>query len=207
MPQAKTAPLTDSKHCVPPAPVDSTSGDRRVWLGVCLTLADQFGLDPRLVRGLFFALGLVTGPLSLIVYLALFGQQFAGNRRRTFPAIDVYRVALRGGGAFIGALGLYFFTSLVLTVIRLGYERYMDDTLVLGEWGWLLERHTGLLLLVILTAVPLGILSGMPLNNGWDYTTKKCMQAVLALYAVVLSVGIASVITGVILFAVDSVIG
>ena len=206
MPQAKTAPLTDTKPNLTPAPVAYRDDDRRVWLGVCLTLADQFGLDVRLVRGLFVVFGLVTGPLSLIVYLAMFGQRFAADRR-ALPPIDGYRVILRGGGALIGALGLYFFTSLVITLIRLGYERYMGDALLLGEWGWLLERHTGILFLVILTAVPLGILSGMPLNNGWDYTTKKCMQAVLALYAVLLSIGIASVITGLILLSIDAVIG
>jgi hypothetical protein len=45
------------------------------------------------------------------------------------------------------------------------------------------------------------------MRRAWDYTWKRVMQAGLAVYAVILSFGIASILVGIVLLVVEEVAG
>ncbi len=51
--------------------------------------------------------------------------------------------------------------------------------------------------------LPLAVLSALPLANAWDYTLKRLVQALLALYGLILCFGIASFLVGIILDVVS----
>ncbi len=171
----------------------------RVWLGVCGGLAEYLDAAPWLVRGFAFVLGLTTGPLALIAYLALYvWLRLAGGEEE--PRIAKARVLGRGFGAVALAFALHYGSQYAVRGIYYIEEQYLHRPIPeLGDWAWLHVRAGELFFWSLALCTPLAVLSGLPLANAWDYSLKRIVQALLALYGVVLSFGIASILTGLIL--------
>jgi len=179
-----------------------------VWLGVCRNMAERAGLETWMVRLLFVLLGLVTGPLALLIYAGFYAEMYLSTEPLARPRIDWLRIAGRGAGFFVVALGLdwgvqYFLRFVDYAVV----EVLKREVPPLGEWGWLEVQADSLFFWAVIISVPLGAFSGLPLANGWDYSLKRIAQAALALYAIALSFGVASVIVGLILAFVEEFSG
>lgn len=175
-------------------------GSERVWLGVCHSVGERFGVGTLAVRAMFLIFGVLTGPLALLAYLLAYGEGvYVSNTIRPEP-VSWPRVALRMGGVFVGLIALRIGAGYALDAIRYGLERFANRPMPpLGSWGWLQYEAGGLFTLALLCALPLALLSALPVPPGWDHTLKRCAQAVVALYGIVLSFGIAGVIVGVVL--------
>ena len=87
------------------------------------------------------------------------------------------------------------------------YLRFMEEELILDQWGWLENRQQFFLYTVIIFGAPMAILCSLPMRRAWDYTWKRVMQAGLAVYAAILSFGIASILVGVVLLVIEEVVG
>lgn len=177
----------------------------KIWLGVCHSVATRFGVDPFLVRAFFCVFG-VTGPLALLTYLLGYveGRVFS----RTIPAepINWGKLTLRVLGIFGGMIALRWVTGYAITglnygVLELAKRSALADRSMpnLGEWGWLQYDSGDLFALTFFCAIPLALLSALPVPPGWDYTLKRCAQAIVALYGIMLSYGLASMIVGIVL--------
>ena len=179
-------------------------GDRQ-WLGVCAGVADYVGVAPGTVRLVAVVLG-ITGPIALLAYLALYFEMYLSSESPKVPRIDKARFARRVLGALAAAVALDVGTRIFRAItgevyVRLAGEQAMP---ALGKWGWLEREDSLLIFCVVFLLVPIAALSGLPLANRWDHTGKRLVQAGLALYVVVLSLGIASFLVGLILGAVES---
>ncbi|MBI1319230.1 MAG: hypothetical protein GC168_09835 [Candidatus Hydrogenedens sp.] len=173
-------------------------GPRPVWLGVCAFWADQLGIPVAGLRALCFVAGLITGPLAVSIYIAAYGVRWWGFPKDARPIIDWVRMGWNVATAIIIAILLARAGSLFLWAVDWGYERVFDEAVpALGQWGWIKGEAPGYYSMAVFCAVPLAVLSGLPLANGWDYSVKRLYLAILTLYGVMLSYGAASYLVGI----------
>lgn len=173
-------------------------GDPR-WLGVCLHFAERSGIPPWALRAAAVAAGVVAAPAALTAYAVLyFILRLGGAFAEEQPRIRWFRLAagVLAGGVVCAALHVAAGYALfgVEWALREGLKQEMPP---LGGWGWFVEERTLLFAGTLACAVPAFVLGGLPMVNGWDATLRRCGQALLALYAVTVSFGLASVVAGV----------
>jgi len=175
------------------------STDNCRWLGVCGGVAEYFGLNPSFVRAIFLLLG-ITGPIALIAYLALYIEMYLASENEGIPHVDPWRVLGQTAAIIIATVALELGMRGLLRLVRYGYERFpsLGPYPGLERWDWLPVNMPFLLFCALSLSVPLAILGGLPLAGEWDKTLKRCAQAILAVYAAILSIGFALYITGII---------
>jgi phage shock protein PspC (stress-responsive transcriptional regulator) len=182
----------------------STSGfhldvDHAVWLGVCGGVADALGMERRAIRALTILLG-VSGPFILMVYLGCYFYLYYTAAPGSVPKIDYPRVIKYFFLAVAGILVLHYLAYYTLYAVEYGHERILNrDLPQVGDWGWIMQDLDSMYFTALFCAVPLAILSALPLANGWSYSLKRVTQAAVALYGVALAFGIASYLVGMIL--------
>jgi phage shock protein PspC (stress-responsive transcriptional regulator) len=183
------------------------ASDQRCWLGVCAVLGDRFGVRLAYIRTLCVLLGILAGPVALLVYTALYFQIYFTARDDGAPRIDSLSL-IRNLFSFVAITAVLYVTGRAAFLLADSlYLRFMEEELVLDQWGWLANRQQFLLQIVILFGVPMAILCSLPMRREWDYTWKRVMQAGLAVYAAILSFGIASILVGVVLLVIEGVVG
>lgn len=171
----------------------------RVWLGVCNRWAKRLQIPAWLVRMGMILLG-VTGPLAVLVYLAGYAEKVYHAPKGSEPPIDWTQVLARVVPVLFMAILLHVAGGYAIRGIEYLYQLAMHRPLPhLGDWGWIRIDRQDYFFYAVVSSVPLAVLSGMPLAGGWDYTLKRLAQAILAVYAMALSFGIASILAGLLL--------
>lgn len=179
-----------------------------VWLGVFLYLSRSYGLPVWALRALAFLLGVATGPAALMLYMLVFILLRISGKVKAPAVFHPSRVILNP--LFTGGLlTLFHFAGIYgIMGIRLLHEKYLGRVVPeLHEWAWLEVEATRLFLGALLFLLPLALFSAMPLANKWDYSLKRFTQAGVVLYAIMVSFGLASFITGIILNFVNEFAG
>ena len=179
-----------------------SSPDRR-WLGVCLELSERTGVELLMVRIGFLLFGLATGPVAVMLYIALFAYAYITSNDPEAPSIDIARLLSMIAGTIAGAAALYASGRGFLWAAHEFFPRFMGKPLELGEWAWLELWQGSLIRWSIMLLLPLAILAGLPMINAWDRTWQRVVQAGLALYLVAISFGIASAIVGITLQVIE----
>lgn len=184
---------------------DRAKGTEPIWLGVCAYNAERLGVEPWMVRLALGVFGLFTGPLALFAYVAAYGEYYANLDAKDRPPIDWGRLALRAAAPVVVLILLRWGSGQALELLAWGHERIFKETLpALGDWDWFRFREGAIFALAFFLVLPLSVLSGLPLANAWGHSLKRLAQAIIALYAVALCFGIASVLAGVILDRVQA---
>jgi phage shock protein PspC (stress-responsive transcriptional regulator) len=180
---------------------------RRVWLGVCGGLALRLGLEPWVIRALAVLAG-ITGPLAILAYLGVYLFLYNTSGPYAGPPIAKGRAAARTTGTFIAALLVHLAAVYGLRLIYFAHEQLLHRAVPpLGTWAWLETDEGELFFWAVVICTPLAALSAMPLPNAWDVSLKRFAQALLALYGVTVSFGLASAIAGIILNSVQEFTG
>lgn len=178
--------------------LDST--EHRRWLGVCWNLARRLGVEVRYVRMGALALGALTGPFALIAYLGAYFEMYFSSERRMQPSMDPVRLIKALLQSSVAALAMFVGSHFVMLGIHAAYEKLFGEEVPgMGGLDWLETNGLGLFLLILIATAPLSALSALPMADGWDDTASKVYKAVLALYAVAISLGIAAFLVGVML--------
>jgi hypothetical protein len=93
----------------------------------------------------------------------------------------------------------------LLELIAYGHDRIFNEAMpALGEWDWFRFEEGSYFFFALVTVIPLSVLSGLPLANAWGHSLKRLAQAIIALYAMAICFGVASVIAGLILDRVQA---
>ncbi len=188
-----------------PAPPSTPQHPKAIWLGVCVHNGERLGIETWMLRAGLVVLGLFTGPLALLAYIAGFIEYYLGLAERDRPVIDWPRIALRGVVALVTLIALRWGANQALVLIGYGHEQIFKEPMpALGDWDWFRFREGVYFFLALFTVLPLAVLSGLPLANAWGHSLKRLAQALGALYAVALCFGVASVIAGLILDRVQA---
>ncbi|MDZ4858751.1 MAG: PspC domain-containing protein [Candidatus Hydrogenedentes bacterium] len=185
-----------------PEPATFLAWNNRLWLGVCAGIARHFNLDPTVVRVLAVLLGFIPFvlPLLLWAYLGFFVYEYYTVQGRGLDRVDAFKV-LRSGGALLGiAILLHAVARFFLFFIDYAHVQLMRTKLVYpADWGWLTEYTGTLFFFALALGVPLTAIAAMPVSANWSGTLRKTVQAGLAIYAVLLCLGVACAIVGVVL--------
>jgi phage shock protein PspC (stress-responsive transcriptional regulator) len=169
-------------------------GERR-WLGVCSAMAPRFGLPVKSMRIAFIVAGCLTGPFSLVGYLACYFVDVQRNSGAYLPA-DGRIASWRMVRALIIAVALYVCAWVILFGAGWVFTEYLGRIAELNQLGWFMTNDRLLLNVVLLATLPMAMLSGLPLAGDWDRTMGLLVNTVLALYAVVLGLGVSSALAG-----------
>ncbi len=211
--EASPTPVRDTaERPTPEGPVKPATmvpalvqNNKAIWLGVCAHNAERLGIETWMLRAGLVVLGLCTGPLAVLAYIAGFGEYYMGLREAERPVIDWPRIALRGVIALAALIALRWGANQALVLIGYGHEQIFKEPMPsLGEWDWFRFQEGTYFFLALFTVLPLAILSGLPLANAWGHSLKRLAQAIGSLYAVALCFGVASVIAGLILDRVQA---
>lgn len=188
-----------------PAPTTIARNPKAIWLGVCAHNAERLGIETWMLRTGLVVLGLCTGPLAVLAYIAGFVEYYLGLPDQERPEIDWLRIALRGVVALVTLIALRWGANQALVLIGYGHEQIFKEPMpALGDWDWFRFQEGTYFFLAFFTVLPLAVLSGLPLANAWGHSLKRLAQALGSLYAVALCFGVASVIAGLILDRVQA---
>ena len=197
------APARQAKECIDGLGTYGAlvlAPDDRKWLGVCGGLAQYLGADARWVRAAFLLLG-ITGPVIVIIYLGLYIEMYVHSDPDGIPRVDMARLVIRPLAVVGAVIALHVGARLLLWGVLEAYNRFagLGPLANLGKWDWLRANASFFLFCALFNLAPLSILAALPLPNGWSETLKRTAQAGLAIYAFVLSFGVAAFLAGVIL--------
>ncbi len=174
------------------------------WLGVCAMLADLAGLNVTVVRLGTFVLGLITWPFALIAYLIAYAVLRFTVMDASAPVQKVRLVKSLVGTTAL-AVVFYGCARGMLWLTAYAYGRFTQEALVLGsKWTWYDGKQGSFLFWILAFTLPLAALSALPVPKAWSNTLKKVAHACMAVYAVILTFAVASVVTGAILYAAQN---
>lgn len=178
-----------------------------VWLGVCAHWAAKLDVPVRVVRIGVFLTGLFTGPLApltLWAYLAAYGHLWYTTSPEKRPEIVYTRIAWNVFSCFLIATLLSWVLDYALWGLQFGHQKLFEKPLPsAGGWGWIEYEAAGYYTLTLFATVPLAVLSGLPLSGGWDVSLKRLYLALLTLYGIYLSYGLASLVAGLVIELVN----
>ena len=171
------------------------------WLGVCGGMAHYFSLDVRMVRAALIVFGLLTGPLAVLLYLAIYFEMYFTADQDELPPIKYTALLKSLGMAIFGLIALHTTTRMLLWGISIGFTHLTTKPAPLNLNGleWLALHNGYALFWAAFTTLPFAALSGLPLANRWEDTMQRLTYACLAIYAVGLCLGIGAFIAGLIL--------
>lgn len=177
--------------------------DERRWLGVCVAIGEQTGVSPTAIRLGALAIGLITGPFALVVYIGIFLVLYFSGRTDT-PPIEKWGLAKYVLGLIVGALVLRYVAWGFLVLLEYGYGLVFKEGLYLsGLWNWLENNDGSLFFWTLFFCVPVAVLAGLPVPSPWRNTLRKLFEAGLALYTVALCFGVGCAVAGAILKAAE----
>lgn len=171
-----------------------------IWLGVNLYLAQRFRLPLWALRSFCVLVGMVSGPVSLLLYMFVFVVlRISKSIKAPVPfhplRLVVYPLLTAALTTFFYLVGIYG-----INLIRFAYEQYFERAIPeLQEWAWLESKSLTMFIVALALLMPLSLFSAMPLANSWDYSIRRLTQAGVAIYAIAVSFGVASYIAGIIL--------
>jgi phage shock protein PspC (stress-responsive transcriptional regulator) len=184
------------------------SSPNRRWLGVCHWAAEKFSMPPWAVRTMAFIMGLVAAPLALMAYAGLWFWLSTTGALPPAGRLRPLRLAWRLAATVLVAVGLQMGAKYTFKGLAFAMENWAKRPVPqLGQWGWYLEQQGSLLFWTLFLSLPVALLSALPMAGGWDRTLRRAAQAMLALYAVVICFGLASVLAGIILQTVHEFTG
>lgn len=176
------------------------SSPNRRWLGVCYWAADRSGMPPRMVRLIALLAGLVAAPLALLAYAGGYFWLRATGALPEPGRLRPLRLAWRVAATVLVAVALYLGAKYGFKGLAFAMEEWARRPVPeLGQWGWYMQQQGSLLFWTLFLTLPVALLGALPMAGGWDRTLRRLSQAMLALYAVVICFGLASVVAGIIL--------
>lgn len=185
------------------------STEDRVWLGVCGGIAEYLGMNPGAVRLAAVAVG-VTGPLALVAYLVLYAEMYiSADDNPDLPLIDKVKLFKYTAGILAALAAFHVGTRVFLGLTGKVYMRVMERQTLpsLEGWDWLEYNASLFVFWAVAALTPVAALSALPLKGEWQRTGDRVLQAGLGLYALLLSLGMASFVVGLILQAVKGLAG
>ena len=185
-----------SKGATPSLPAKQVSVQKRRLLGVCIVLSERTDFPLRYVRAAFVTAGLTTGPFALIVYLGLYFEMSLAEREPGARPFAPVHLAKAIGFTLAPLALLYAAATAALTLLNVLYAQLASSPAGLGAWERFSDYNGPFFLASLLVLVPIAVLSGLPVPAQSRAGIRRCLEAGLSIYAVVLCMGIAFRLTG-----------
>ncbi len=185
-----------------------TPASDTVWLGVFSWTATQLDWPVWALRILAVLVGLVTLPLALVAYMVAYFFLVAGGRMAACGPLHPWRMFFRPTMTVVMLTVIHFAARYAIRGVEIAHTVWLNRALPdMGEWAWFEAEGVRMYFWAVVLLVPIALFSAMPLANAWDYSLKRFTQACTALYAIVVSFGVASFVVGVILAFVKEFTG
>ena len=195
-----------AKSADAPTPTAQTFDNGRHWMGVCVVLSDQFNKPVETIRWAFILLGCITGPISFLIYL---GALYYTRKKdpSLYPEYDPISVWAKVSRVLVIAIGLYIVAFILLYGTTFLYLTLVGEPVALGAWSSVSAKHPSILTMLLFLLSSTAALSAMPLAHHWDKTLSTITNTGLAIYAVILSLGVSLTITGYLVKGAQVVLG
>lgn len=199
-----TQVMAPAKPAVPDVPQPAPQPERtsftdesRIWAGVCAAWAERLGVETVVVRGAFLLVGLVMPPIAFLAYFAGYVELAVRSGDAAVPTVESGVLFLNGLVAAVQVLALFAAGYLVPRIAIDVSTQFLPELAVrLGVWGWYQGIEWTAFWFTFLLAVPMRLVATLPLLHDWDKTLGLFARLVIALYAVLISFGIASGLAG-----------
>jgi len=182
------------------------SWDDRVWLGVCSGVAQRIGIDANFIRLVLVVLGFIPPllPFLITAYFGFYAVVYVASPKGALPRLRIFPIVRRTVITAIAGTGLYGGAYVLLLVMsRLSLQILGTGLLIGGQWNWLLTQNKPMFFWVMVYVMPVAVMSAMPVKSSWAGTLDKVVKAALALYAMIICVGLAYMITGLLVDGAD----
>ncbi len=179
----------------------------RVWLGVCAGIAQRIGIDANFIRLVLVVLGFIPPllPFLATAYLGFYAFVYVSSPKGALPRLRIFPVVRRTVAVALAAIGIYGGAYVLLMLLsRLSKQVLGTGLLNGGQYNWLLTENVPMFFWVMAYVLPIAVISAMPVKSSWAGTLEKVVKAALALYAMVICVGLAYMITGLLLNGADT---
>lgn len=173
--------------------------DERRWLGVCIELSERLVTPLLHVRAAFLAAGLLTGPFALLLYLGLYFEIYISDGSPQAQRIAPRKLARAIGGVVALLTVLYAGTAGLVVLGNSLYAGLVSSPLGLGAWARSADYNTPLFLIALLVLAPIATLGALPLPEQARASIQKGLTFGISIYAIMLCLGIASHLTGILL--------
>ncbi len=181
--------------------------EHRVWLGVCAGIAQRIGIDANFIRLVLVVLGFVPPllPFLMTAYLGFYAVVYAASPKGALPRLRIFPIVRRTIAAALAGVGLYGGAYVLLLVLsRLSKQILGTGLLIDGKWNWLLTQNQPMFFWVMVYVMPVAVMSAMPVRSTWASTLEKVVKAALALYAMIICIGLAYMVTGLVVNGADT---
>ena len=179
----------------------------RVWLGVCAGIADRIGIDANFIRLVLVVLGFIPPllPFLATAYLGFYTFVYVSSPKGALPRLKTFPIVRRTVAVALAAIGIYGGAYALLALLsRLSKQVLGVGLFNGGQYNWLLTQNDPMFFWVMAYVLPIAIMSAMPVKSSWAGTLEKVVKAALALYAMVICVGLAFMITGLLIIGADT---
>lgn len=180
--------------------------DDRHWMGVCKGLSEQYGYPVKRFRIAFIVVGCLAPPLALLVYIGLL-LRLQKIHPDQYPIIDSRKVLSNTLKSILLILGLHVVAWILIYGITYLYLRVLKQPVGLESWARLSDYNAPLCTVLLFTLGATAALSAMPLARQWDKTLTTLTHLGVALYVVLLCLGVALNLTGYVLSALNAQLG
>ena len=98
---------------------------------------------------------------------------------------------LRGAASVVAWIGLLWAMAFgIAFAAERAYMEFMGSPLELSPLMWLSKFQHGMAVGAVIAALPLGLISSLPMRNDWDSSLQRLRSLVIALYALALLAGL-----------------
>jgi phage shock protein PspC (stress-responsive transcriptional regulator) len=175
-------------------------------MGVCIVLSERFNKPVSTIRWCFILLGCITGPIAFLLYLGLLSYTRKSHPEQ-YPAYETSTVWFKVIPVIFIGLGLYAVAFVLLYGSTYLYLSLVSEPASLGTWATLSSKHASIFTYLIFLLSSTAALSAMPLAHKWDKTLSTITNAGLAIYAVILSIGVSLTVTGYLINGAQAILG
>lgn len=180
-------------HLLPSGPLASS---QRIWLGACIALADRLDVPVDRVRAAAIAIGILTGPFAVAMYLAMYTFFYMGEHGKGAPRIDPMRVVRGVAGATAAIVAMALFFSLAVLIVDFVHRLAIGYPPDLDEWSSFARGVNRMLIMAAAVVLPFAALRGLPVAPPWDLHLPRLIRGSFAALASLLALALASYLTG-----------
>jgi hypothetical protein len=184
------------RHTAQPFPAGPLASSQRIWLGACIALAERFDVPIERIRGGAIILGLLSGPIAVILYLVTYTVFYLGEHGKGAPRVDRIRVLRAVGTVAAGIIVMSVLFAVAVSTVNFVHRLAIGYPPDSDQWSSFAQGVNHMLFFAAVIMMPFAALRGLPVAPPWDLHLPRLIRGAFAALASLLALALASYLTG-----------